>query len=642
MNIEAKHFFNIAQNNNANQKLTIENGTDSHIETAKVTFKEKILQFLSRVPLFQNLSIVENYVKQTGFQNQRLLNQFIISLSNHFGYEAETETKLLYAIESVHLKHAAPLTARHIRIMTDKFENFNGIGAAKDLPKKIQINIWPYKNMNHFGHASMSVLDENNEEDITHISWWPDKSGTTQNKYDTYFGQRTAKPNISYTEDAFNELSSRAKNKLEIAYQIRQHQNDRTLKDYVDEQIDDALSDITRACQVEINKDKEQKTNILANMSVEQRKTFLRSVIDKDCEEREKNVEGKTASPIAIISSTIYENIADIIVDKILEKVSTQNADISLDAKALKEITTATKQQLAPGSQLREKILNSFIELRYSYIPLARQEKTDENQWVINSEKIYLPIIGKQSQNNQETFMIFGLNEQAIKNFWLNIQEQIAAKTAGYTLASKTENCASMVERVLIAGGAEQFMPFKANQSISSPKEFVGSFLTYNPNDVQKYALDLQRRIDQLNQDHQKIKAFYAQVKELNHYPDISINADISTLKENFELESKQISSANRNRFSELSSVIKKFPTNLNIDISELTKHSIQLVETLNTLLSQSTINSDISPDSKALFIAATLTGALEKRMQEAMENRTTNLGTANSGLSPQILKNDG
>lgn len=640
MNIEAKQFFNITQNNNANHKLTIENDTDNHIETAKVTFKEKILQFLSRIPLFQNFSIVENYVKQTEFQNQRLLSQFIISLSNTFGYEAETETKLLYAIESVHLKHATPLTARHIKIMTDKFENFNGIGAAKDLPKKIQINIWPYKNMDHFGHASMSVLDENNEEDVTHISWWPDKSGTTPNKYDTYFGQRTAKPNISYTEDAFNELSSRAKNKLEIAYQIRQHQNDRTLKDYIDEQIDDTLSDITRACQAEINKDKEQKTTFFANMPLEQRKTFLRSVIDKDCAEREKNVEGKTTSPIAIISSTIYENMADIIIEKILEKVNTQNTDIYLDAKSLKEITATTKQQLAPGSQLREKIFNSFIKLRYSYIPLARQEKTDENQWVINSEKIYLPIIGKQSQNNQETFVIFGLNEQSIKNFWLNIQEQIAAKTAGYTLASKTENCASMVARVLIAGGAEQFIPFKVNQSISSPKEFIGSFLTYNPNDVQKYALDLQRRIDQLNQDHQKIRAFYVQIKELNQYPDI-INADISKLKENFELELKQMSPADNRRFSKLSSVIKNFPTNQNIDISELTRHGIQLVETLNTLLSQATINSEISPDSKALFIAATLTEALEKRIQESMKNRTTNLSTVNSGLSPQVLDND-
>ncbi|MCC7005228.1 MAG: hypothetical protein IT497_01120 [Ottowia sp.] len=235
-------------------------------------------------------------------------------------------------------------------------------------------------------------------------------------------------------------------------------------------------------------------------------------------------------------------------------------------------------------------------------MPLARQENDNNGSWLINSEKIYLPLI-----NNQEKDAFFGLDEQSIQAYWSTTKEEIDNKKFHYRFISKKENCAGVILSALKAAGSEYFVPFNSNVIVSTP------------NDVHKYVLNIQRKIDALNEKNSKIRYFYGQSKqalEPNPISNQSLSeASAATLKQKFNIEVGKMSSTEQKQCAVLRKLMEHIPRQTT-DLTKLRPYSIALVEALSDLLSNTRSNPQSQSMTKALVYAATVRELLEESIK--------------------------
>lgn len=196
------------------------------------------------------MPVVTAWVTETRINNQLLLTQFISTLS-----EVVSETKLVATAEALQMKAGKPLTGRDFKIMTDRIASFDGIGDAKELPRRLVVNIWPYETINHLGHASITVNNDSAANATTHMSWGAGETfGEMSGKHRIYFMGHDVEVNKNYGKDAKQALSERTREKLEKFNNLRETQkNNGSISKTLQNIIDSELKKIFSSWQQSIN-----------------------------------------------------------------------------------------------------------------------------------------------------------------------------------------------------------------------------------------------------------------------------------------------------------------------------------------------------------------------------------------------------
>ncbi|WCH23626.1 type III secretion system effector BopA family protein [Aeromonas salmonicida] len=171
------------------------------------------------------------------------------------------------------------------------------------------------------------------------------------------------------------------------------------------------------------------------------------------------------------------------------------------------EMSDRTAHKLNAGEAAREqwsrmgKDASPSLIAEAKYRPRTEQKRTTQGSWGTSARKVYLPMIGHNkdvaASDRNAKFVLFGLNEKAILRDARHVKDEAHEGHIGYTMCSTKENCASMALRMLLAGGAENFVPFSA------------SWITEDPNKAHAYAQRLQSRIDNLNRQVADIRKHY-------------------------------------------------------------------------------------------------------------------------------------
>ena len=577
------------------------------VQTIKTPLRDKALKTLANIPLVKNSSTVSQYAKNIRLKNAELLNQFISSFSLS---EKFNQQKLLSAIEDLHIPAGHQLTGRDFDLLMDKISKFDGIGEAKTLPRKLQINIWPYEFMDHPGHASMTVQHaslENkngnlNHDPTTYISWWPEEevSGLADR-----FKKFNAAPidsrgnGGSYRLDESKELSTRSEKKLNDFNNVRE-----TLKQGgIKKKLKDSLN-LTIKNMLSIYQEETHENHLIGKSSSEIHEQLFNSLTEI------KSPRKPPTNIVVIENKNFIKNNIDTVADIFLEEVShmPEIMEKELSEEEQEIILTHIENRVLSNTDIQDsmdKTVQSILKQAPYFQPRARQE-IDRGNWFISAKKIFLPLKGAQ---DEEAFSFFGLNEPAINQEWERVQQSLKNNEMGYRFISKNQNCAGIIVNALLAGGAEEYLPFNA------------SLLAETPNDVQKYSQGLQVRIDELNEKNKNIKAFYRHEQQKRDIDEINnrvSNASTTTISDGFNEAIKAMPSNQRKRFSELQKVMNKIP-NEGIDNKNLTSYGIALVDALSKLLADSTLSSSTSA-AQALFYAAAMQLSLENRMQAHLE----------------------
>ena len=96
-------------------------------------------------------------------------------------------------------------------------------GTAQNQTRQVIIRTWPFKSIDHPGHASLSVKDsspERSEPKHTFLSWWPTAEiDSTYNRLLIKMGlgelrKRKARVTNRYTDDKVQEISNRTQARL--------------------------------------------------------------------------------------------------------------------------------------------------------------------------------------------------------------------------------------------------------------------------------------------------------------------------------------------------------------------------------------------------------------------------------------------
>lgn len=331
---------------------------DPVVVAAKYSLQDRAVMFLSNIPLLKNTEFVKSYIEKLNSDNSRSIGVFLNALSKCFGAKAATG-----AAEAMK-KSDVPINTRAIRQMLEIAENIYGRGDAKNANRQVIVRIWPQLDMNHVGHASLTIKnmsDPNPKRRVSeHVSWWPGEDGGTSNK-ERYFKERKAISLVNYRQDKENEIADRTARLLG---------------------------------------------------------------------------EG---------------------------------------AEALKEIKR--------GNDSPE------VAAKAKYRPRVGQKVNKDGNWGVSAQKIFVPMAGmtKDAATGKKSFVMFGLNERRILADAKQVKADGAEGKIGYTLASKTQNCAAMAARMLKSGGSENFSKFQA------------AWVSEGPNNVHAYAKTVQVEIDALN-----------------------------------------------------------------------------------------------------------------------------------------------
>ncbi len=518
---------------------------------------------------------------------------------------------MLAAIEALHIPAGHKLDVRDFELILDVISKFDGVGDAKPLPRKLQINIWPYENMGHPGHASMTVQHASLEgaagnigyDPTTHISWWPGEEvrGFPDNVKRVPAAPIDSQGNGgSYMQDAAKEISERSQEKLDNYHNVRRALRQGGIKHKLREGLDLAITKMASICRGEI-----EDRSFVGKSTTEIQQQLVKQFFEETTRRR-------PSDNIVVLEKEAFvrsnaEKLANILLEEIykipegMEKGFGEEEEEMLLARVGSRVLANVEVQAS-----MEKTVQSILEKAPYFQPRARQE-IDSGSWFVSAEKIFLPLRGAQEQ---KPFSFFGIDEQGVMQEWERVQQGLKDHRMGYRFVSKTENCASVVINALLAGGAEAYVPFNA------------SLFAETPNDVQKYVQALQVRIDDLNEKNKKVREFYQREQQRLGTGTVDLRmsgASAATMLDGFNEAVKAMPSAERKRFSALQKVMNGIPAGGMAD-KDLIHHGIALVEASSKLLADSASWSSASAASQALFWAAAMQSSLEKRMQMNLE----------------------
>ncbi|MGL4858947.1 MAG: type III secretion system effector BopA family protein [Enterobacteriaceae bacterium] len=582
-----------------------ENGSMTDIVfMAKTPVREKLLQFLARIPLLRDMPVVQAYVKQTRLQNQQLLAQFITTLSSIY-----SEKQLLSATESLSLKQTKPLTSHDLKVLTNKIENYHGIGDAKNLPRQVQINIWPGRGFHYPGHSSLTVKNEYDDDSATHISWWPE--GGVSSKQDKLWAKFKADIIENYETDASSEVAKRTQSRLDAFNEIReQHQYgsiNKVMRSAINGRMNAYIALIRLYVLAKIGAD----DDFIYASDAQQRAELEQYLQDEDF--TPPKPKGIVDAERQALLERLSPDMPKLLLDKLFSTI--KEGKVTLEQLILGLQLDAIGEEIVAQDHIRQacsEAVDAVLHRAPYFMPKAKQEKVDDtNYWVLNAEKIYLPLRGWQDDNN---FTLFGLDEPATKSWWSSMQHKAEQGKIGYRYISKDQNCSGVAINALLAGGAETFVPFSA------------SLFAETPADVQRYALQLQSRIDTLNQQSEQIQDYYQRQQHNPLMDTIRKQAGAgsreATLRNQFQQTLQALPSDQRARFNKLSKAIDAIPGDLtpDSDTRKLTQFAMALVDALGPLLNNPAHSPENALPTQLLLLAAEMHHSLKERIIGDME----------------------
>lgn len=205
------------------------------ITEAKKNFYDYFISFISNIPILKDLDCVKSYFENIEIENKKTLEVFISALKNRYGDKAAMSAQEL--IESA---SSTNIDKKSIKNMTSIAEDVYGRGNAKNLSRSVVIRIWPYKSMQHVGHASVTINNSNNpnvkKQIKEHMSFVPGEDPGNKMK-ERYFGDRIGRFNSNYKEDKAFEISERAANRLNMGVQARDEISDKGIDNVTEETI---------------------------------------------------------------------------------------------------------------------------------------------------------------------------------------------------------------------------------------------------------------------------------------------------------------------------------------------------------------------------------------------------------------------
>lgn len=170
------------------------------------------------------------------------------------------------------------------------------------------------------------------------------------------------------------------------------------------------------------------------------------------------------------------------------------------------QLADRTRKRLEDGERARKIVKkhkgkgHTQLLKQAGFQPRARQKKDKDGDWGVSAQKVYLPIIGKEYSYGKEATLLFGLNEKAICKTWQDVDKGVNDGSLRYRAISTKQNCSAMVARLLMAGGADAFVPYRA------------PWLYEDPNSLYDYTIRVQEKIDRLNEQYHQIKNTCAQI----------------------------------------------------------------------------------------------------------------------------------
>ncbi|WP_323117712.1 type III secretion system effector BopA family protein [Burkholderia alba] len=183
---------------------------------AKLGMKDRLLAFLSHVPLLKHCGVVQRYAEQVRLENRRTLEVFVLALSKRFGAEGAKA-----AFEYGARRGGAPLEQRTVRHMVSIAEHFHGVGAAKPLARHVVFRTWACRGFDHPGHASITIKSQAGADAgpnvYEHVSWWPGRPVS-----DKLAGASKAKSIKDYRTEKRLEISDETESKLRAGKEARE------------------------------------------------------------------------------------------------------------------------------------------------------------------------------------------------------------------------------------------------------------------------------------------------------------------------------------------------------------------------------------------------------------------------------------
>ncbi len=195
------------------------------------------------------------------------------------------------------------------------------------------------------------------------------------------------------------------------------------------------------------------------------------------------------------------------------------------------EISDRTAQRLELGAQARKELKagssSPVLLARSKFEPRVGQNVTKGGSWGVSAHKIYMPMVGKTKDavTGQKSFVMFGLNEKRILADARQVKSDAAEGKIGYTLASKTQNCAAMAARMLKSGGSENFAKFQT------------ALISEGPNSVHAYAKLVQAEMDTLNRKSNNVEKRFADSMQDEKFKEKYDGVKLSLLSDQSELD---------------------------------------------------------------------------------------------------------
>lgn len=431
----------------------------------KRSFKAAVLEFLSNVPLLKNMDAVRSFIKDRNTTNEQVVSFLASALA-----EAYDSMPAGIAIEI--FGKGKPLNESSLRQIMKNAELYYGVGDATKNEERVTINLWPFEDMNHGGHASISITGAN-KADSEHVSWWPEKDHEKPEN-----NSRIAR--FSRAVDSVIDLKLGSNFVDQFGGSLESYAEDMSaeIKDSTAANLD-AKKYAPRPTQIRNAETGKwevpaQKINfpMVGKNLVDGEEKLTRFGLDKQTILADARYVKENAAA--------YLALADIKARAVDEGRAEEYAELSAEIASVKAELAGT---IAPrGKETEDSLQRARANLEGRGNPDLLAQ--------VNSKLRHIELTDKLEDLEDDLEDCAPVTQEELDA--AQARADAAGPEIGYRFASDTNNCASMAIRVLLAGGAADY--------VEPPKMTTMGMSMIKPDEqFANYAFAVQKEMDRLN-----------------------------------------------------------------------------------------------------------------------------------------------